>query len=150
MLCCVDGVVLLCFQGDPVRSLPVLQGHAEWQLDGELHPGHHAAGVKHRTTFKVLSCCLFNVSVTIHRRHRSRHGSSSAGRCVAVVTWSSPTPCRLGPEEMEVLLQFMYGAIADLPPGASARYRPSPATARMAAILVLTASWVKGYGLRSL
>ncbi|XP_030228001.1 collagen alpha-1(I) chain [Gadus morhua] len=26
----------------------------------------------------------------------------------------------LGPEEMEVLLQFMYGAIADLPPGASA------------------------------
>ncbi|KAM3875791.1 BTB/POZ domain-containing protein 8 [Diretmus argenteus] len=26
----------------------------------------------------------------------------------------------LGPEEMEVLLQFMYGAIVDLPPGASA------------------------------
>ncbi len=28
----------------------------------------------------------------------------------------------LGPDEMEILLQFMYGAIVDLPPGASARY----------------------------
>lgn len=28
----------------------------------------------------------------------------------------------LGPDEMEILLQFMYGAIVELPPGASARY----------------------------
>lgn len=28
----------------------------------------------------------------------------------------------LGPDEMEILLQFMYGAIVDLPPGANAGY----------------------------
>lgn len=31
----------------------------------------------------------------------------------------------LGPDEMEILLQFMYGAVMDLPSGANARYHVS-------------------------
>ena len=34
----------------------------------------------------------------------------------------------LGPEEMEVLLQFMYGAILDLPPGSNLWYRMLPSS----------------------
>lgn len=58
-------------------------------------------------------------SLTNMQYGQNRHLNCDTGDTSAFSTFN---PFSLGPDEMEVLLQFMYGAILDLPSGASARY----------------------------
>lgn len=71
---------LLGFQGDSVCTLPVLQSHADWKLDGKLQTVHHSARVSvkqqhrsepgpHRSEFAAevhaLPCCCLHLHYVI-------------------------------------------------------------------------------------